>query len=490
MMEIVEKQIFAACKWAHQPGYQAMDASTISEADLDGNAFAFKVINDDVSAAGIRCFSLQEKKDSDAQMTEDIRLHLEIYRHFPRICSIVHVFSPKLMYFSLLGESIPVYSKRHALVWPDEIRCIGASGDEGQDPVSSVISALEKTEINSRGIFLLDHNGAVVWDETPIKAIEAARNFEKIAAEAWSIQSAAKGKVRPLSPEQIRKYAEEKTEEDFLSAQRGKPGTEVTVKQLRNINLQMLEYFDSVCRQNGIRYSLTGGTLLGAVRHGGMIPWDDDVDVFLTRPEYEKLQAVFPDNEQYEFITRQKDPKFNYVFGRVIDKRTMVRYSPNTAAAGKGLSLDVCVVDGLPDSNRAIKKHLIHMRLLVRFRRATIQNPKGKRYREKGPVVVFLKRILCKVTSIDYWNRRIEKQMSKYPFDGGQWVGNFTSQYGSRELLHKSVFDDYYDVRFENLTCMICSGYDEYLTNIYRNYLSFPAKKKQVGHHICNAYWV
>ena len=488
MIEIAKKQVVASNIWAEQQEDDVLKMSSISMLDKDNESFIYKTINEDLSETTVQVVSLQ--KDADAQLSNDVVLHLEFYKKYPAIRSLAHVFTPKLMNFSLVGEAIPVYSKQHAIYHSSEIKCAIYQENNHQSLIEIIAHELQNEEITSKGIVLLYQNGAFIWDETPIKTLESALHYERIADYAWCLQSRTGERVKSISAELIDSYIKEQRNEEEKAIQPGEPGTMVTKEQLKAINLGMLEFFDRVCRENGIKYSLTGGTLLGAIRHGGMIPWDDDVDVFLTRPEYEKLTSIFPDNDQFELLTMKKDPTFNYVFGRVIDKRTIVKYSPNTAAAGRGLSLDVCVIDGLPKSARKRIIHQKYMRLLVRLRRATIQDPHGKRYTEKGLFVVFLKRVLCKLTSISFWNRRIAKAMDKYKFDESDYVGNFTSQYGSKELLHRKAFDKYYDVPFENLTCMIYSGYDEYLSNIYKDYLAFPPKNKQVGHHICNAFWI
>ena len=110
--------------------------------------------------------------------------------------------------------------------------------------------------------------------------------------------------------------------------------------QSRQINLDMLIYFDKICRKNHIRYSLTGGTLLGAVRHGGFIPWDDDVDVFMTRPEFDRLDRIFPREGRFVWQSRTRIPRYEYVYGRVMDSRTIIMEAGGLPSEGKGVFLD------------------------------------------------------------------------------------------------------------------------------------------------------
>ena len=82
------------------------------------------------------------------------------------------------------------------------------------------------------------------------------------------------------------------------------------------------------------------------------------------------------------------------------------------------------------------------------------------------------------------------KAMARYPFDSSEFVGNFSSQYGDRELLHRSVFDSYIDVMIDGHPFMACQGYHEYLHNIHQNYMELPPIESRQGHHVYSAVWV
>jgi phosphorylcholine metabolism protein LicD len=138
------------------------------------------------------------------------------------------------------------------------------------------------------------------------------------------------------------------------------------------------------------------------------------------------------------------------------------------------------------------------MYLLTRLRLAarkgvSIREPSVRTYRKHGRiksrVYLLMARILRKFTSHHYWNHRMEKVMALYPVENAQYVGNFTSQYGGKEMLEKSVFDSYIDMQFEGLTVMACKQYEKYLISIYGDYTKLPALKKRKGHHPGNIYW-
>lgn len=264
----------------------------------------------------------------------------------------------------------------------------------------------------------------------------------------------------------------------------------VTDQELKQINLEMLCYFDKVCRENNIHYSITGGTLLGAVRHKGFIPWDDDVDVFLPRPEFEKLRNVFPKNSRFQWIDRQINSKFVYNFGRLIDTKTIIRNANGMPSEGAGVFLDVCVVDGLPDNSKKRIWHMKYMEMLHKIRSSFIYNKNLPEYNSGNIIKRIGKRLLTSITTVDFWLDVAEKANRKYLFDTGTFVANGVSQYGTREIMHRSAFDSYIEMEFEGKNIMVCQGWQEYLTNIYGNYMQLPPLEERVNDHIVDVYWL
>ena len=489
MIEISRKMTSAANRLIEESSCSASakKKAHVSFADREAGLAVFSPADLEQTEENLLLVSLEEGRicGGRGMLPPDSGIHLALYRNYPQIRSIAYVCSPEIWALSADGKDLPVASSSHAMFFRDPIRC----SKQAEGRAETVLAALEGTDVRSSGALLLHRDGALLWDETPIKALDRAVKLEKVAADYR--ENARSGRVpETISPDRAASLYQEYQAETAYDQTCGPVGSEVTDRQKKSIDIGLLAYFDKICRENGVKYSLAGGTLIGAVRHGGIIPWDDDVDVFMLRPEYDKLQALFPEGGRYQFVTREKDPDFNYVFGRLIDTWTLVKESKNTAGAGRGLCLDVCVVDGLPNNKLRRELHIRYMRFLVRMRRATIQDPRLAHYKSKGPLHVLAKRILRAVTDLHYWNRCMARAMKKYPVEGAEYVGNFTSQYGRRELLHASVFDSYCDVKFENLTCMVCAGYEEYLNSIYGDYLLFPPVEKRIAPHEGTAVWV
>lgn len=265
---------------------------------------------------------------------------------------------------------------------------------------------------------------------------------------------------------------------------------EMSKDEVKEVCFNTLKYIKKICDENGINYSLTGGTLLGAVRHKGFIPWDDDCDVFMARPEYEKFQLAMEKQDSYLWLTRKHDPNYHYSFGRVVDKRTIVIDEGISEIEGYGVFVDVCVVDGLPNNRLKRWAHIWKVRILYRCRRSASYS--NKEYIPQNKLKRFVKQIFQKYTrkvGVAKWSDRVERCVDRYPFDGGELVGNVMSQYGTREIMHRSSFDDYIELPFEDTKFKVCAGWEEYLTHIYGNYLELPPEEKRVGHHMGTAYW-
>ena len=98
----------------------------------------------------------------------------------------------------------------------------------------------------------------------------------------------------------------------------------ISTENLKKIELEMLIYLDQLCKKENLRYYICGGTLLGAVRHKGFIPWDDDIDVVMPRPDYQKLIDQWKDDERYRLLS-ERDRGYYYNFAQLVDKRTSIK---------------------------------------------------------------------------------------------------------------------------------------------------------------------
>ena len=254
-------------------------------------------------------------------------------------------------------------------------------------------------------------------------------------------------------------------------------------KEIKKIELDILINFDKFCKKNSLRYYLSGGTLLGAIRHKGFIPWDDDIDVCMPRPDFEKLIKLFPDNYKNKYILKSiKRNNFQYPFVKIVDYRTKINYKYIENNFENNLWIDVFPVDGLPISERELKKIYIKVGF---YRKLLILNfakkDRGKTLLKKifKPIGIFV----AKLIGIKFFIKRIEKIALKYKYDKSDYVGAITwGLYGVGERMKKSEFEKVVYVDFEGYKFPTFSCWDSYLKGLYKDYMRIPAPKDRKTH--------
>ena len=134
-------------------------------------------------------------------------------------------------------------------------------------------------------------------------------------------------------------------------------GKELTLDEMKAIELGILKKFDSICKENGLEYSLAYGTMLGAIRHKGFIPWDDDIDVFMKREDYEKLLALKYDDGDFEVKSYRYSKNYYFLYSKIVDKRTSIcenwRAEKDMGLFVDIFPLDYCNFDGEGDKLKA-----------------------------------------------------------------------------------------------------------------------------------------
>lgn len=258
---------------------------------------------------------------------------------------------------------------------------------------------------------------------------------------------------------------------------------ELTPAEVKEIQLDILRKIHRFCISRGLRYSLGGGTLLGAVRHKGYIPWDDDVDIMLPRPDYIILINEFHD----ECLTVQNlhtDNHYYLLLTKIYDNRTA--YMQNGYMGG--VFIDVFPIDGLPEESEA-KEYLKKQNAIKeQIWRAT------KTYQfSENRFLNFIKYVLRQVV-YGFPNRNkliqeYEALYSQYDFDTSPFAGAITGPYGMKEFMGASVFKEYISLPFEGHDFYCIKEYDAYLTKHYGDYMQLPPKEQQVPHHIEHIYW-
>jgi len=262
--------------------------------------------------------------------------------------------------------------------------------------------------------------------------------------------------------------------------------------------LELLIKFDSFCKEHELRYFLSGGTLLGAVRHKGFIPWDDDIDVMMPRPDYNKLKALTAEMEQekagiYAF-DYTNEPSYFYPFLKVVDPHVFIvpqlyeRYRPSIVPDYYNLFLDVFPLDGIAENK--FRQFLFFLRFRT-YKKLITLSIRRVGYLFSGSNIFFriIKTILLtppilisRLFGHVYFLRKIETLSTKVDFDESRLAGAIVGMHGKKELLDKSQFNETVKLEFENLFFNAPVGYEQYLKSIYGDYMRLPPEKDRLTH--------
>lgn len=260
------------------------------------------------------------------------------------------------------------------------------------------------------------------------------------------------------------------------------------INELREIQMNILSYVDKICREHDIHYSISGGTLLGAVRHKGYIPWDDDIDIMMTRENYIKFETIFPKcaNKQYCLFSNSKDKDFCQPYLNVADVRTY--YDMPGYPKNMGVNIDIFPVDHISEDENVRKSLFFKVRCL-RY----LFDIKGLRWRKERSLLKNLLMVLFKSMLFFISRKTLSKRIENIALNAGNINSNLRAcivwGYGTKEVLLASLFDDYIDIMFEDRTYMAIKNYEAYLHNLFGDYMQLPPVEKRISHHEFTAYW-
>ena len=285
------------------------------------------------------------------------------------------------------------------------------------------------------------------------------------------------GDYMTLPPEeaQVRRH--------ILDAWKEDPVRKLSGKEIRHILMHMLRQFDKLCTDNNLRYSLAGGSLLGAVRHKGFIPWDDDIDVGMPRPDYERfckmMQGKTLDGGHIRVVS-EHNKDWPLPIAKMLDDRVRVDFEYKKSDKYDALWIDILPVDGMPEDFKILKLHFIILDFCRKMLYASLADP------NKGTTTArrIAKKLLqpaFKIFTPRFWKKAIIAESRRYDFDKCSHVGiSASGLYGPGE----SVTKDPRCVRmpFEDAMIRCTVKWDEYMTGIYGDYMKLPPKDKRIPH--------
>ena len=255
--------------------------------------------------------------------------------------------------------------------------------------------------------------------------------------------------------------------------------------ELQKRLLPMLDWYHNFCEANNLRYYLLGGTMLGAARHQGFIPWDDDLDVGMPRNDYERFLELTKQKKFGDYIVEGINTEkidFFYGYTKIYDtKSTLIE---NTRYQIKrGIYIDLFPLDGVADKKNEIPvcfKPIFNRYQLLLARTCAIRE--GRKWYKN--LAIYTARLIPELI-LD--NKKlmlsIDEMCKRRSFEKSLYVGNLYGNWGDKEIVKKSVMGEPTLYRFENLEVYGVSDYDGYLSSLYGDWRKLPPKEKQVTHH-------
>lgn len=266
----------------------------------------------------------------------------------------------------------------------------------------------------------------------------------------------------------------------------------IALDEMKRIQVDILKDVHQFCIENNIHYTLIFGTLLGAIRHKGYIPWDDDIDIAMMRPDYEKFVASYKHKEGwYHVYDFRKDKDYHNPYAKVADTRTILE--ENVSTKDIGINIDVFPFDYMFDTEEECRNFIQSLNKLKTLFRIKLVKP--------GKKNSWWKRILIrlsKVAALPWTIRSItEKEYAKI----GE-LNNSSAQFialpvdpekdaALRSIVPRRMFENFVRVPFEGSEFMAIADYDQWLTGMYGDYMTPPANKDRTSPHtLSNIYWI
>ena len=270
---------------------------------------------------------------------------------------------------------------------------------------------------------------------------------------------------------------------------------ELSIDETKRCALDALVFIDRFCKENNITWWLCGGTLLGAVRHKGFIPWDDDIDIMLPRKEFNRLYDIFPKDGQYRFLTTDNTENLPFVYGKIVDTTTIKNESIRPRFQRIGIDIDVFPIDNLPsDASECEDYYRQIAKVGLKLDGMTLKYGRGKTFLStiRKNLFIFMNRTLEFFGVLSY--SRLQEQFIRLAQRYNEreceyWGITCINHYGVKEKNRKSDYDKTVMVDFEGYQFPAPEGYRTYLAQLYgERYMELPPEEKRITHHSYRAY--
>lgn len=264
------------------------------------------------------------------------------------------------------------------------------------------------------------------------------------------------------------------------------------LRRLQLTELNLARIFSDFCEKNGLRYYMVGGTMLGAVRHKGFIPWDDDMDFGMPRPDYERMLVLIRDQlpEGISFLNYKQNPEYNRYFSRIVDTRVTVVNASNTKTIRENAWIDIFPFDGMPANalwQKQIFWRLTFWRFLYSascFDELVNLNRPGRQLSVRAAIKFLQATRFGRKFNTKKLMGILERKLMKHPYDESPYMVSFVGAYMMREIVDKRLLGEGTKYPFEDIQLIGPVEYDEFLRHFYGDYMTPPSDADKDKHNI------
>lgn len=259
---------------------------------------------------------------------------------------------------------------------------------------------------------------------------------------------------------------------------------------LHKVDMEIVKNVINICEENNLEYFMLGGTMLGAIRHKGFIPWDDDIDLGLPRKDYDKFLEIAPKQltNNLKMVNYKTDSNYHYYITRILDIDTKVIEERIGKEEEKytNASIDIFPLDGTPN-NKILRqiyffRVLYHRALMSLCYKDSIDKKRKRSKKEKILLWIMMKLPIQKITTAYKQKEQIDRLLKKHDFYNSKYVGNIMGAYRTKEIVPKEFYGKGKMYQFEDIKMNGLELYDEYLKYTYGDYMKLPPEDKRKTH--------
>ena len=260
------------------------------------------------------------------------------------------------------------------------------------------------------------------------------------------------------------------------------------LKEIQGLALNLLIQLDKFCKEFHIEYYLAYGTLLGAVRHQGFIPWDDDIDIWMKREDYRILIKEFPEwgktHNLYLNVAQTIPKKYNRIYAQVCLGNTKLIANDRRNDFEEGYFLDIFPIDGTPNNSFYRWFRLTYLQILKNIATLSAYGKNRKNASSLEATIIKIMVNLIKIFDIQKLMLRYEKVASQSSCSSSGYLQVIRAgRKGRNDLLKKELFDTVVQVPFESIIANVPSEFDKILRHFYGDYMSLPPVEERKPHH-------